>query len=120
MATLTPTLTLTSTDATADALSITVTDSLTITNPAVNIARASIAHSGVTTLIASSISAVNYVYLKNIDTTNYIDVRTDGATAFAKLSPGEFAFLPLAPSTGLEFQADTAACVLEYAYFTKG
>ena len=33
MATLTPTLTLTSTDASSDALSLTVTDSLTVTNP---------------------------------------------------------------------------------------
>lgn len=120
MATLTPTLTLTSTDASSDSLALSVTDSLTTTSPSVSIARASISHSGVTTLIASSISAINYVYLKNTDSTNYIDVRTDGATGFIRLSAGEFAFFPLMASTGLECQADTAACVLEYAYYTKG
>ena len=120
MATLTPTLTLSSSDATADALSITVTDTLTTTNPAVNIARASVLHSSETVLIAASVSAVNYVYLKNIDTTNFINIKTDGGTTIIKLSAGEFAFLPLAPSTGVEAQADTATCVLEYAYFTKG
>tara|TARA_R100001082_G_C4344050_1_gene151463 strand:- start:869 stop:1231 length:363 start_codon:yes stop_codon:yes gene_type:complete len=120
MATLTPTLTLTSTDATADPLSITVTHSLTTTNPAVNIARAAVLHTGETVLIASSVGAVNYVYLKNIDTSNFITVKTDAAAVVMKLSPGEFAFLPLNGSVGLEAQADTATCVLEYAYWTKG
>ena len=120
MATLTPTLTLSSTDATADSLSITVTDSLTTTNPAVNIARAAVLHTGETVLIASSISAVNYVYLKNIDTDNFINIKTDAGVLVMKLSPGEFAFFPLNGSVGIEAQADTATCVLEYAYFTKG
>ena len=59
------------------------------------------------------------MYLKNIDTTNYIDVRTDGATGFLRLAAGEFAFFPLMGSTGLECQANTAACILEYGYWTK-
>ena len=119
MATLTPTLTLSSSDATADALSITVTDTLTTTNPAVNIARASVLHTGETVLIASSVSAVNYVYLKNIDTTNFINIKTDAGVTIMKLSAGEFAFFPLNGSTGIEAQADTATCVLEYAYFSR-
>ena len=118
MATLTPTLTLSSADATADSLSITVTDTLTTTNPAVNIARAAVLHSGVTTLIASSVSAINYVYLKNIDTTNYIDIRTDAATAFARLSPGEFAFLPLYNAQAITAEAQGGACVVEYGYWS--
>ena len=119
MATLTPSLTLTSTDYGSDSLSFTVTDSLSVTAPSVGVSRASILHTGVTTLIASSISAINYVYLKNIDSSNYIDVRTDAATGFIRLSAGEIAFFPLMASTGLEVQANTATCVLEYAYFTK-
>ena len=120
MATLTAKITLTSANATSDALNLSVSGTLTTTNPSINIARASVSHSGVTTFIASSVSEVNYVYLKNIDTTNYIDVRTDGATGMIRLAAGEFAFFPLMGSTGLECQANTAACVLEYAYFTKG
>ena len=120
MATLTAKLTLTSSNATSDALNLTVTDTLTTGNPAINIARASVLHTGETVLIASSIGAVNYVYLKNIDTTNFINIKTDAGVLVMKLSPEEFAFFPLNGSVGIEAQADTATCILEYAYFTKG
>ena len=35
------------------------------------------------------------------------------------LNPGEFLFIPLWPDTGFEIQADTAACIVEYGYWTK-
>ena len=119
MATLTPTLTLSSSDATADALSITVTDTLTTTNPTVNIARAAVSHTSATTLLSDAIGFVNYVYIKNIDTTNFITVKI-GAEVAIKMAAGEFAFFPLNASVGLEVQADTAACVVEYGHWTKG
>jgi hypothetical protein len=59
------------------------------------------------------------MYLKNMDATNVITVKTDGAVAFLDLSPGEFAFLPLKGAVGMEVQANTAACILEYGYWTK-
>ena len=120
MATLTPTLTLATTDATSDALSITVSDSLTTSNPSVNIARASIATDAATNILTTSTAAITYVYLKNMDGTNIITVKTDGATAFSDLGPGEFMFFPLKGATGLEVQANTAACILEYGYWAKG
>jgi hypothetical protein len=120
MATLTPTLTLTSTDATSDALSITVTDTLTTTNPQVSTARAAILHTGVTNILTTSDSDIAYVYLKNLDSTNIITVKTDGGVAFSDLNPGEFAFLPLKGAVGLEVQANTATCILEYGYWSKG
>tara|TARA_R100001015_G_C4625866_1_gene184572 strand:- start:1111 stop:1473 length:363 start_codon:yes stop_codon:yes gene_type:complete len=120
MATLTPTLTLTSTDATSDALSITVTDSLTTANPQTNIARKSILHTGPTNILTTADSAITYVYLKNLDSTNIITVKIDDATAFLDLSPGEFAFMPLKGAVGLECQANSATCVLEYGYWAKG
>ena len=119
MATLTPTLTLASTDYGSDSLNFTVTKGLTTTSPSVGVSRASILHTGATVLIASSVGAVNYVYLKNIDTTNFINVKTDAGVLVMKLSAGEFAFFPLNGSVGLEVQADTATCVLEYAHFAK-
>ena len=118
MATLVTKLTLQSSDTLSDPLNLTCSDTLSVTNPT-ELSRVSISQSGVTTLIASSVSATTYVYLKNIDTTNYIDVRTDGATGFIRLAAEESAFFPLMGSTGLECQADTAACVLEYGYWTK-
>jgi len=36
------------------------------------------------------------------------------------LSPGEFCFFPVNDGNGLEARADTASCVLEYAYWKKG
>ena len=42
MATLKPTLSLSSTDATSDTLSFTVTDTLTVTNPSVGLSRKTI------------------------------------------------------------------------------
>ena len=120
MATLTPTLTLTSTDATSDALSITVTDSLTTANPQVNIARAGILHTGPTNILTTADSTITYVYLKNLDETNIITVKIDDATAFLDLSPGEFAFMPVKGAVGLEVQANSATCILEYGYWAKG
>ena len=124
MATLTPTLTLTSTDATSDALSITVTDSLTVTNPSINIARASILHTAETELLSaaahSAIANDVYFYVKNMDGTNFVVVKSAGGADFAKLRAGEFMFLPLKLAAGLEVQADTATCIVEYAYWAKG
>tara|TARA_R100001086_G_C11703867_1_gene222142 strand:- start:233 stop:607 length:375 start_codon:yes stop_codon:yes gene_type:complete len=124
MATLTPTLTLTSTDATGDELNLTVTDSLTTGNPAINIARASILHTAETELLSaaahSAAAADVYFYVKNMDGTNFVDVKNAGGTVFAKLRAGEFMFFPLKLASGLEVQADTATCIVEYAYWAKG
>tara|TARA_R110002020_G_scaffold1420_5_gene6447 strand:+ start:143 stop:517 length:375 start_codon:yes stop_codon:yes gene_type:complete len=124
MATLTPTLTLTSTDATSDALSITVTDSLTTANPSINIARASVLHSAETELLSAAghTAAADevYFYIKNMDTTNFVEVKTAGGTAFAKLRAEEFMFLPVKEALGIEVQAHTATCIVEYAYWKRG
>tara|TARA_R100000329_G_scaffold137280_1_gene118326 strand:- start:425 stop:790 length:366 start_codon:yes stop_codon:yes gene_type:complete len=120
MATLTPTLTLTSTNASTDNLSLSVTDSLTVGNPAVNVARQEVATTGqFNVLTAADNTSITYVYLKNIDNTNVIIVKDDAGNAIIDLSPGEFAFFPVKGGTGLEATADTAACVLEYGYWTK-
>ena len=120
MATLTPTITLATDNATSDPLSITMTGTLTTTNPAINIARASILHTGPTNILTTSDSAVTYVYLKNLDDTNIITVKTDGAVAFMDLDPEEFAFMPVKGAVGLEAQANAATCILEYGYWAKG
>ena len=60
-----------------------------------------------------------YVYIKNTDGTNFVKVLTAGGTAFGVLNPDEFMFFPLWPDTGFELQADTAACVVEYGYWSR-
>jgi len=120
MATLTPSLTLTSTNATTDGLSFTVTDSLNVGEPAINVARASIATTGQFNILTTAGNAgITYVYVKNIDSTNIITLKADDATAIIDLGPEEFAFFPVKGGVGLEATADTAACVLEYGYWTK-
>ena len=119
MATLTSKLTLTSSNATRDTLNITVTDTLSVGEPSVSLSRISIATDASTNLRTTSDSSITYMYLKNMDATNVITVKTDGAVAFLDLSPGEFAFLPLKGAVGMEVQANTAACILEYGYWTK-
>ena len=119
MATLISKLTLSSSNATSDTLNITVTDTLSVGEPSVSLSRISIATDAATNLRTTSDSSITYCYLKNMDATNIITVKTDGAVAFLDLSPGEFAFLPVKGAVGLEVQANTAACILEYGYWTK-
>ena len=120
MATLTPTLTLVSTNASTDALSISVTDSLTVGNPAINVARQEVATTGqFNILTAADNTSITYVYVKNIDSTNVITLKDDAGNSLIDLSPEEFAFFPVKDATGLEATANAAACVLEYGYWTK-
>ena len=123
MATLTTTLTLASTDATSDRLNISVSDSLTTVNPAVNIARLSIATDAATNILtAAGNTSITYVYIKNTNTdaSHILTLKIDDATAFADLGAGEFAIFPLKGAVGLECQASGAAVVAEYGYWTKG
>tara|TARA_R100001463_G_scaffold74595_1_gene128622 strand:- start:426 stop:788 length:363 start_codon:yes stop_codon:yes gene_type:complete len=120
MATLTPTLTLTSTDATSDSLSLSVTDALTVTDPSIGISRLTITTSDNQELVDEATSGVFYFYAKNTDSTNFVILQTTASVQYARLGPGEFAFLPVNDGAGLEARADTASCVLEYAYWKKG
>ena len=120
MATLTPTLTLTSSDATSDSLALSVTDSLTVTAPAVGVSRLTITTADNQELVDEGTSGIFYFYAKNMDTTNFVILQTTASVQYARLSPGEFCFFPVNDSNGLEARADTASCVLEYAYWKKG
>jgi hypothetical protein len=120
MATLTPTLTLSSSDATGDSLSLSVTDTLTTTIPAINTAQISIGTASATNILTTAQAAHTYVYLKNMDDTNYVSVKIDAGTVFGRLRAGEFMFFPLELSLGLELQANTGSCVVEYGYWTSG
>tara|TARA_R110002051_G_scaffold114934_2_gene187932 strand:- start:262 stop:624 length:363 start_codon:yes stop_codon:yes gene_type:complete len=120
MATLTTTLTLASTDATSDALSVSVSDSLTTTEPSQGLSRQTITTSDNQEIVDDAVSGVFYFYAKNIDTTNFVILQTTASVQYARLGPGEFCFFPVNDSAGVEARADTASCVLEYAYWKKG
>ena len=115
MATLTPTLTLTSADATTDQLSFSVTDSLNISKKVIAPSRVVTSTSDLT-LFASGSYSRSYVYLKNMDETIAMDVDF-GSTASFNIRPGEFAFFPWHASQNIVVAADSGAPVLEYAIF---
>ena len=133
MATLTPTLTLESTggitgvseDAT---LSLSVTDTLTVTDPSIGISRIACTVTGNDTEILASVDATRYVYIKNTGldasdtaTTATIKVETADGYRIIDLATDEFCFLPHhAEAAGiLQLEASSGTVVAEYAYWTK-
>ena len=128
MATLTPTLKLESTDAASDALSFSVTDSLTVGQPAIGVSKVAIEVAGGadTTLVASSENN-KYVYIKHTGvqadastaTTNEVVVDF-GTTDSIRLNTGEFAFFPSKASTAVTAVSNsTQTIIVEYAYWTS-
>ena len=115
MATLIPTLTLSSADATTDLINFSVVDNLTITGKVIGLSRV-VTSTGDLTLLASSSYSRSYVYLKNIDDSIAMDVDF-GSTASFNIRPGEFAFFPWHGSQNIVVVADSGTPYLEYAIF---
>lgn len=120
MASLDLSLKLTSSNISAnETLNLLATDKLTVEAPIAGVSKLSILHTAATNIRTTTDASITYVYLKNTDTTNIITVKTDAGVAFADLGPEESMFFPLKGAVGLEVQANTATCKLEYAYWTK-
>ena len=120
MATISVALTLASTDASSDTLNFTVTDSLTVADSGnVGLSRVTITTADDQELVDDAVSGVKYFYAKNLDSTNFVILQTTASVQYARLSPGEFAFFPINDGAGLEARADTASCILEFAFFAK-
>ena len=120
MATLKPTLSLVSTDFSSDSLSFTVTDNLTTGEPSTGLSRQSIATGSAQAVLASN-SAFSYLFLKNASSTNaaaFLQIKL-GGSAVIRLDVEEFAFVPMYSGLAVEAEAYTAACVLEFAQFSK-
>ena len=130
MATLTPTLTLDSSDATSDVLNVSVTDTLTVKAPS----------QGLSTIVADTTGANNIIVTANADkqtwvfirhtgkaadgttdTANHCDIEITGDVAAGTLKPGEFCFFPFCGnggSKGVQLQAVSASVTMEYAYWS--
>ena len=124
MATLTPTLTLSSAagQVGSDELSFSVTATLTTADagPTRGLSRQTITTADDQELVDEGTSRVYYFYAKNMDSTNFVVLQTTASVQYARLSPGEFCFFPVNDGNGLEARADTASCILEYAFWKKG
>ena len=128
MATLTPTLTLTSTDATTDQLSFSVTDSLSVTAPHIGLAKIAVTTVGANNIIQPATDGQTYyVYVKHtgVDSTGSavtttLNIELTGDVIIGKLAAGEFMFMPVGGhSLGVQLQASSGTIVAEYAYYTK-
>ena len=147
MATLTPTLTLASTDAHSDDISLSVTKELTITAPSAGVTRVATDDNalgdGAGVLITeAAATGTTFIYVKHLGilssdgttschaSNDFITLlNADGDFSIAKLQPEEFCFLPLSPfdgsdggveAGGLKVVAASAAVMIEYGYWTKG
>ena len=129
MATVTPTLTITSTDALVDTLALSVTDSLTITGQCQYGAAVTGTGTKVDFFLDSAFGP-SMVYFKNLSTSS--SDRSGGSTESIKIyvdeeltlliGPGEFAFFPFYAGGAGKLQLQTSANTVqvEYAYFTRG
>ena len=100
-------------------MAIGASDTLTVTNPTIDIARQSVATTGQFNILTTANTSVTYLYVSNADNTNIITLKTDGGVSHIDLGPGEFAFFPVKGAVGIEATANTAPCILEYGFWTK-
>jgi len=123
MATLTPTLTLASTDLVTDSLSLSTNTSITASHTT-GLARQPItstavgtASGQVTLYTGDDFAAIAYLYVKNTDdtATDYIYVYKDGGVDnLLKLAGGDWAFLPLIADDTLKAWATTSGTIVEF------
>ena len=130
MATLNSTLTLSSTDATSDALSMTVTDSLTITSPSQGLSSTVAPVSGGTMApVVPSGAANQYTFIKH--TGKQGDGTTDSVDALSvffvsvdviRLAAGEWCLFPSKSDVVVSVKSTHASRTIqvEHSYWTKG
>ena len=143
MATLTPTLTLASTDGiTNETLGLSATDALTVTAPSAGLSTIAVTTTGANNIIQAALDGqTRYVYVKHTGllasngtssshaSNDFITLSSaDGDTDFIKLQPEEFAFFPLNPFDGsdggtepggLKVEAGSAAVIVEFGYWKR-
>ena len=129
MATLTTTLTLSSTTVSSDALSFSVTDTANVNAPIENVARITATTTGGSSIIAPNTDAVRYIYIKHLGLNSaggdsgadQIKVETADGTEIMRISKDEFAFFPhYAGGAGkIQLEARANTVQVEYAYFTR-
>ena len=68
--------------------------------------------------IAASVAKVTYVYIKNLDTANYVILMTAAGVShiWGRILPGESSIFSVAPSVGMDLKASVALNI-EYAFF---
>ena len=117
MATLTPTLTLASTDVSAaETLAVSVTDALAIAGGAIQF---QVVTSTTGTVFAAAANYTkSYVFLQNLDASIAMTIeKADGGDEYFSLAPLEFAFFPWASEVDLAVDAASGTPTLEVRIF---
>ena len=120
MATLTPTLTLASSDMNGDVLNLSVTDTLAVLGQ-VTTKQVVATTSGVVFAAAANYTK-SYVYLKNLSTVaaEIITIeKADSGDEYLLLGAGEFAFFPGASTVDLALDAAIGSPVLEVRIYQE-
>ena len=128
---LVPTLTLTDSTTFSDVINFTVTDSLTVTAPSQSLSTEIVTATGGNHIIIPAATAVAYLFVRHTGTTDgstgtaqMVDLENTDNESFARLSAGEWLFMPFnhaGVSVGVQLQVAHASNVqCEYAYWTKG
>ena len=125
-----PTLTIKDTTTFSDEIHFSVSDSLTVTAPSQGLSTIiATATGGDNIIVADTGGAIVYLYVKHTGTTDgstgttrQVDVEFTTDEGIARLSAGEWLFMPIShagASVGVQLQVNHASSVqLEYAYWT--
>jgi hypothetical protein len=68
--------------------------------------------------IAASVTKVTYVYIKNLDDTNYVILMNAAGNIWGRILPGEFSVFSVAPSVGMDLKGNVVLDI-EYALFRE-
>ena len=127
MATLTPTLTVTSTDATTNQISFSVTDSISVTDPFRGMSHESVTTTGGSHIITDAADSTKIIFIRHtgLDTsgstvTTDLYVEDENDVRWAKLNPGEWLFVPAnnGSASSVQLEASAGTIVAEYMYFS--
>ena len=131
---LVPTLTLSDSTTFSDKINFSVTDSLTVTAPSQSLSTIVATATGSDSIIVPASTAIRYLFVRHTGTTDgstpttrQVDVEFTTNEAIARLSAGEWLFMPVhhaEADVGVQLHvqhSDPSDVVqLEYAYWAKG
>jgi hypothetical protein len=95
-----------------DSLASSLSGSVSVDNPIIQSAELTLVNTPAVAqdILPSGKTMSTYCYIKNMDSNNYISVRTKSASLeFARLKPGEHMWITVAPAIGLEVINEAAA-----------
>ena len=129
MATLIPTLTLSSSDATTDLLNFSIVDNLTVKAPSQGLSTTVVDTTGANNIIVpANDNKQTWVFVRHTGTTDgstttaaHCDIELTGDVAIGTLKPGEFFWFPHCgngSSTGIQLQSVSGSIQMEFGYWS--